>query len=155
MLKNKEMPAVFKKPSGAIAVAPDFPLFDRLEVRDSGEKNSTLAISFEMGSRPRVVALAFSHGAGGEEVASAVTESLGFRLVDREIIIKAAESARVSPEAIEETEKRRSLLDLIVGAVAAAEPDSLVWDPDWPALSSLSTTCYRPFIFDAIREVAA
>jgi cytidylate kinase len=57
----------------------------------------------------RVVCISAVDGARGEEVAPAVAQALGFRLVDEEIVRKAADEAQVDVSQIAEVEKRRSM----------------------------------------------
>jgi cytidylate kinase len=106
-----------------------------------------------VGLKRRVVTIARSFGAGGEEVGEAVAASLGFQLVDREILVRAAQQAGVSPEAVEETEHRRPLLLRIVEAMAVSDPDVIGWDPAWAMRDSLCAP-YKSFICDAIQAVA-
>ncbi len=62
----------------------------------------------------RVVTVSRTLAAGGEEVARAVADELGFRYVDREIIQWAAQKAGVSPGTIEKVEQSPSLIDRIL-----------------------------------------
>jgi cytidylate kinase len=57
----------------------------------------------------RVVCISAVDGARGEEVAPAVAQALGYRLVDEEIVRKAAHEANVDISQIAEVEKRRSM----------------------------------------------
>ena len=57
----------------------------------------------------RVVCISALDGARGEEVAPAVAEALGFRIVDEEIVRKAAHEANVDISHVAEVEKRRSM----------------------------------------------
>jgi cytidylate kinase len=57
----------------------------------------------------RVVCISAVDGARGEEVAPAVAHALGYRLVDEEIVRKAAHEANVDISQIAEVEKRRSM----------------------------------------------
>lgn len=57
----------------------------------------------------RVVCISAVDGARGEEVAPAVAEALGFRIVDEEIVRKAAHEANVDISHVAEVEKRRSM----------------------------------------------
>jgi cytidylate kinase len=56
----------------------------------------------------RVVCISAVDGARGEEVASAVASSLGFRLVDEEIVRTAAQEAGVDASQVAQVEQRRS-----------------------------------------------
>ena len=56
-----------------------------------------------------VVCISAVDGARGEEVAPAVAQALGYRLVDEEIVRKAAHEANVDISHVAEVEKRRSM----------------------------------------------
>ena len=47
----------------------------------------------------RVVCISRTLAAGGEEIGQAVAERLGYRVIDAEIIQRAAEKAEVDPQA--------------------------------------------------------
>jgi cytidylate kinase len=57
----------------------------------------------------RVVCISALDGARGEEVAPAVAQALGYRIVDEEIVRKAAHEANVDISQVAEVEKRRSM----------------------------------------------
>jgi len=65
----------------------------------------------------RVVCVSRTLGAGGDEVARAVADQLGFRYVDDEIVVRAAEAAGVAPETIEKTEHTPSLVARVMDAL--------------------------------------
>jgi cytidylate kinase len=67
----------------------------------------------------RVVCISAVDGARGEEVAPAVAEQLGFRLVDEEIVHKTAQEANVDPGAVAEVEKRRSMAIRILDSLGS------------------------------------
>jgi cytidylate kinase len=56
-----------------------------------------------------VICISAVDGARGEEVAPAVAQALGYRLVDEEIVRKAAHEANVDISHVAEVEKRRSM----------------------------------------------
>jgi len=66
-----------------------------------------------------IITVARTLGAGGEEVGRLVAAQLGFRYVDNEIIIKAADTAGVSPETVEKAEHRPTLIQRIIDGMAA------------------------------------
>jgi cytidylate kinase len=70
----------------------------------------------------QVVAISHSAGAGGRDVGTIVAERLGFRYVDEGIIALAAEKAGSSPAIVADAERRRSLVDRILGALEFAGP---------------------------------
>ena len=101
----------------------------------------------------RIVCISRSLGAGGEEVAHLVAKSLGFRLVDDEILARAAEKAGVTPETIEKVERSASLVDRILKYMGSAQGDpgfGAYIPPVVPASES-----YEGLITSVIRETAA
>lgn len=60
--------------------------------------------------------------AGGEEVGQAVAERLGWRVIDAEIIQRAAEKAEIDPTKVAQTEQKQSLIRRLISAIAFAEP---------------------------------
>jgi len=58
----------------------------------------------------RVICISHSTGAGGERVGQLVSERLGLRYLDEQIILRAASEGRVSPEALIDAERRRSAI---------------------------------------------
>ena len=101
----------------------------------------------------RIVCISRSLGAGGEEVAHLVAKSLKFRLVDDEILARAAEKAGVTPETIEKVERSASLIDRILKYMGTAQGDpgfGAYIPPVVPASES-----YEGLITSVIRETAA
>jgi cytidylate kinase len=102
----------------------------------------------------RVVTIARTLGAGGEDVAHAVAGKLGFRHVDDEIIVKAAAKAGVSPEEVERAEQRRPLVLRLIDAMATTPtPDALDWAPG-TFVPSPRSSAYHAFITEVIEETA-
>jgi cytidylate kinase len=66
----------------------------------------------------RVVCIARVGGSVGTEVATKVAESLGFRLVDEEIVQRAAESQGIAVEELAEVEKRKGVLNRLLESLA-------------------------------------
>src|SRR6266536_1630511 len=104
----------------------------------------------------QVVAISHTDGAGGETVGQIVSERLGFRYVDEEVVARAAEKEGVHPALVADAEKRRSLLARLVagigrfgvagagiGAVTIRQVSELKRSDD-----------FRTLILDAIRETA-
>jgi len=58
-------------------------------------------------------------GAGGGEVGQAVAASLGYRLVDEEIVQQAAESSGVSVDELADAERRTKVIDGLMRNLAA------------------------------------
>jgi cytidylate kinase len=55
-----------------------------------------------------VVCLSHATGAGGEAIGRDVAEALGFRYLDEEILLAAADKENLEPEALEAIERRRT-----------------------------------------------
>lgn len=68
-----------------------------------------------------VVCISRALAAGGEDVGRAVADGLGYRYVDEEIILKAAELAQVAPSVVAATEHRQPLLRRLIDKLAAAQ----------------------------------
>lgn len=68
----------------------------------------------------RVICVSRSLGAGGDAVARRVADALGYRYVDDEIVMRAADRAGVSPEAVGRAEQSKPMLGRILEALAAA-----------------------------------
>ncbi len=72
-----------------------------------------------------VICISASDGANAEEVATAVSEALGFRVISEEIVGRAAAEAGVDQETIEDVEQRKSALMKVLERMAlwgAADP---------------------------------
>jgi cytidylate kinase len=105
-------------------------------------------------------------GAGGEDVAKAVSQQLGFRYVDEEIVAQAAEKEKVGVAVIENAERRQSFLDRVLESFAVAPvPDAMVFTAGLgypPSVSGVDpgvasfrgTEHYRQLIRDVVRETA-
>jgi cytidylate kinase len=104
--------------------------------------------------------------AGGEDVARAVSQRLGFRYVDEEIVAQAAQKEKVGVAVIENAERRQSFLDRVLESFAVAPvPEALVFTTGLgyppvtagadPALVAFrGTEHYRQLIRDVVRETA-
>jgi cytidylate kinase len=69
----------------------------------------------------RVVCISRTTAAGGEGIGRAVADRLGFRFVDEQIILRAAELARVDPKLIAAAEEWQPLLRRLVDKLGAAQ----------------------------------
>ena len=65
-----------------------------------------------------VICISHATGAGGEEVGRLVAERLGFVHVDEEIVARAAARGGISPGEVADEERRKSLVNRILGSVA-------------------------------------
>ena len=68
----------------------------------------------------RVICISRLLGAGGVDVGRMVAANLGYRLVDEEIVLQAAESNGVSVEELADAERRTKVIDRLTRNLAAA-----------------------------------
>jgi cytidylate kinase len=68
-----------------------------------------------------VICISHDTGAGGTEIGRLVAERLGFRLVDEEIVARAAERRDVTVADLADEERRKSLLSRILGDLGRGE----------------------------------
>ena len=68
----------------------------------------------------RVICIARIQGAGGDDIGRMVADGLGYRLVDEEIVQRAAESEGIAVEELFEVERRRSVIDRLLESLALA-----------------------------------
>jgi cytidylate kinase len=103
----------------------------------------------------RVVCISALDGARGEEVAPAVAEQLGFRLVDEEIVHKTAADANIDPGQVAEVERRRSLAIRIMDSMGSSTSLSTLAMAGYvPPHDAPDTTDLRQLIRATIEEVA-
>ena len=100
----------------------------------------------------RVVTISRSTGAGGEEVARIVAKKLGFRYTDRQIVVRAAAEAGVSPESAAQAERTPGLVTRVFEAVVST-PIEPVWS-SYEALASHAEPAYEGLFEAVIRETA-
>ena len=67
-----------------------------------------------------VVCLSATDGASGEEIAPLVASRLGFRLIDEQIIARAAREAGVKPHVVAGVEQRKSLISRLLSEIPAS-----------------------------------
>lgn len=98
-----------------------------------------------------VICISRTLGAGGPEAAGVVSQRLGFRYVDEEIVAQAAAKGKVDEELVADAEKRRTLARRLLDDLAWAGMTQTV--PPLTA-AALATGPYRALIVDVIRETA-
>jgi cytidylate kinase len=91
-------------------------------------------------------------GAGGEEVARAVAQKTGFRLLDDEIIAAASEKAGVSPVTIARVERSPSLIDRILKHLGTVPIEA--GHGAYTPVPVQANESYEGLIAEVIREVA-
>jgi cytidylate kinase len=70
----------------------------------------------------KTICISRTLAAGGEEIGQAVAERLGWRVIDAEIIQRAAEKAGIDSTKVAQTEQRQSLIRRLISSIAFAEP---------------------------------
>jgi len=103
----------------------------------------------------RVICIARLRGAGGDDIGRMVAEALRFRLVDEEIVQRAAEAEGVDVAELTEVERRRGVLERLLGNLAAGAA------ADWYGAAALPMTpppqdprSLRSLIQQSIHETA-
>jgi cytidylate kinase len=114
----------------------------------------------------RVICVSHTTGAEGESVGRAVSERLGFRFVDEEVVERAADSVGLDPALIRDVERRKSLVARVLDRVGQpGEPNPRL---SWSGSGSSSAPTLvagsarqmptgedlRALIRDVIREAA-
>lgn len=109
-------------------------------------------------SHTRMITLSRQLGSGGESIARATADALGFRYLDSEIITRAAEEAGASEAVMTQSEHIPSLRQRMLAALAGNPGLSAAgWFQPAQAAPGLFMTSalYRRFIEDVVRDVAA
>jgi len=101
----------------------------------------------------KVISISRSLGAAGEEIGRLVAKELGFRYADEEIIVRAAERAGVSPQAVAAAEHTPGLVTRILEAMARTPPDPEGWASSAVALADAPPD-YAALIGQVIVETA-
>jgi cytidylate kinase len=102
----------------------------------------------------RVVSISRSLGAQGEQIGHLVAEQLGFRYVDTEILVRAAERAGVPVEAVEKVEQSTGVVTRIVENLRfITVPEVSGWLAAENILQNPSAE-YQSLISRVIRQVA-
>ncbi len=106
--------------------------------------------------RRQTVCISHATGAGGRAVGLAVAERLGFRYVDEEVIAEAAEWADLDPAVVADAERRKPLVERVLGGLAVAgpgaehaSPEAWGWANMGPAEAEL-----RALIIEVLRAFA-
>lgn len=78
-----------------------------------------------------IVTISREYGAGGSEVAQRVAETLGWRLVDNEVVDEVAAEAGLPPEEVAQKEERApGFLERLTRALARAAPELFPRSPE-------------------------
>ncbi len=100
-----------------------------------------------------VITISRTLAAGGEQVGRLVAEALGFRYLEGEIVVKAAEKAGVSPEAVARAEQTPGLFVRVLEAMARNPASLEGWVGEMPAPLPRANE-YEGLIEGVIREAA-
>jgi len=102
-----------------------------------------------------VICVSHATGAGGTELGRVVADKLGFRLVDEEIVTRAAENQNVTVDDLANVERRKSLLNRILRDVAiGAATGPSVFITAYAAEPQPATNSLRALITQSINETA-
>jgi cytidylate kinase len=102
-----------------------------------------------------VVCISHQDGAHGQEVAVRVAESLGFRLIDEDIIAQAAVDAGVDHEVVADVERRKSaLVRLVEGLGTTGMGTTYVAPPNIASQDQPASDELRGLIRSVIEETA-
>jgi len=106
-----------------------------------------------------VVCISATDGAGGEPIGPLVASELGFRVVDEEVVARAAREAGVADHVAADAERRKSLVERIVerlpSTAAAAGSPLAGYTPIAPVDASPGGDELRGLIRSAIEELAS
>lgn len=103
-----------------------------------------------------VVCISSEDGAGAAEASRLVTEALGFRLIDEEIVTRAAVEAEVDVDAVADVERRKpALIKLLEGLGPAGMASGAVALPEEAAYGRSASNELRKLIRAVIEETAA
>ena len=113
----------------------------------------------------RVVCISRSTASGGQTIGRGVSERLGFRYVDEEIIASAAQKANVDKASVAAVEQRQPFIKRLIDSLSAAQsiatpvglPGGVIVEPVFltgDAIAAAIPEDYRVLIREAIHEVA-
>ncbi|MBI4213291.1 MAG: cytidylate kinase-like family protein [Chloroflexi bacterium] len=103
----------------------------------------------------RVVTITEAVGSGAPVVARLVGERLGLPIVDREVLLWAAQQAGVSPDTIEEAERAPSFMERMIESMGVYLESGEPMDPRSVsvAFSGLTNERYRNLIEGVVRNI--
>jgi cytidylate kinase len=104
----------------------------------------------------RVICISSHQGAAAQEVALAVSKALNYRLIDEEIVTRAALEAGVDHEVMAEVERRKSTLVRLVESLSAAGMGSgyVMAPPHGPGSDQPASDELRGLIRSVIEDTA-
>lgn len=108
----------------------------------------------------RVICVSQTMGAGGEDVGRAAAERLGFRYLNEEIVLKAAEKRDLDPRVVADVEQRKSLLARYLSELGDSAGLDMYYAygalafPGESQDKAASSDALRALIIEVIRETA-
>jgi len=102
-----------------------------------------------------VVCISSSDGAGAEEVAAIVGGALGFRIINEDIVARAALEAGVEPSVVADVERRKSLLVRVIEGMGSAGASAGLGAGHAVSPPAERSDALRGLILSVIEETAA
>jgi hypothetical protein len=102
----------------------------------------------------RVVCISSEDGAGAAEAAPLIASALGFRLIDEEIVTRAAVEAGVDQEVVADVERRKSALIRLIEGLAPAAAAGPVVPPESMGFGQPASDELRGLIRTVIEDTA-
>ncbi len=103
----------------------------------------------------RVVCISSKDGAGATEAAPLIASTLGFRLIDEEIVTHAAVEAGVDQEVVADVERRKSALLRLLEGLAPAAATGPVIPPETVGYGQPASNELRGLIRTVIEDAAS
>ena len=101
----------------------------------------------------RVICISRSLGAGGEAIGLAASKEMGYRYIDDEIITRAAEKAKITPEEMAKSEKPPGLIERLLESIGKTSADPGGWGA-YAAMAAERSISSEALIELAVRETA-
>ena len=103
----------------------------------------------------RVVCISSKDGAGAAEAAPVIASTLGFRLIDEEIVTNAAVEAGVDQEIVADVERRKSVVVRLLEGLAPAAATGPVIPPETVGFGQPASNELRGLIRTVIEDTAS
>lgn len=101
----------------------------------------------------RVICISRSLGAGGEAIGLAVSKEIGYRYIDDEIIVRAAEKAKITPGEMAKAERPPGLIERLLESIGKTSANPEGWG-SYASLAAEAATSSEALIELAVRETA-
>jgi cytidylate kinase len=102
----------------------------------------------------RVICISSADGAGATEAAPVIASTLGFRLIDEEIVTRAAVEAGVDQDVVADVERRKSALVRLLESLAPAAATGPVIPPEAVGYGQPASNELRGLIRTVIEDTA-